>query len=103
MTETPGVWQRLWGRRVARTAMIVLGVVALAAMVGPALMPAGSGEVSGNQFSPPAMGHPFGTDLDGRDVLYRVLTGARVSLLVVMNLAVDLIYMGLDRRIRLYD
>jgi peptide/nickel transport system permease protein/oligopeptide transport system permease protein len=82
MAQAPGIWERLWRRRVARTALIVLAVVTLAAIVGPAVMPARSRELSGNQFSPPTPAHPFGTDLNGRDMLYRVLQGARVSLLV---------------------
>lgn len=94
MTETPGIWRRLWERRVARAALIVLAVMAVAAILGPAVMPAGSGEVSGNQFSPPTTAHPFGTDLDGRDVLYRVLEGARVSLLVGISGAVISFFVG---------
>jgi peptide/nickel transport system permease protein/oligopeptide transport system permease protein len=82
MTETPGIWKRLWSRRVARIAMLVLAAVTLAAIIGPALLPAGYGEVSANQFSPPTPTHPLGTDLNGRDLLCQVLQGARVSLLV---------------------
>jgi peptide/nickel transport system permease protein/oligopeptide transport system permease protein len=82
MIEQPGIWQRLWRRRVARTAIVILVAITVAAIVGPAMSPAGSGDVSGNQFSPPTWTHLCGTDLNGRDVLYRVLEGARVSLLV---------------------
>ena len=82
MTDTPGIWERLWRQPVARTALFILAAVTLAAIFGPMLMPAGAGDVSANQFSPPTWAHPFGTDLDGRDGLYRVLQGARVSLLV---------------------
>jgi peptide/nickel transport system permease protein/oligopeptide transport system permease protein len=92
--ERPGIWQRLWRRRVARTAITVLALVTLAAIVGPAVMPASSREVSGNQFSPPALAHPFGTDLNGRDVLYRVLQGARVSLLVGFSGALISLFVG---------
>jgi peptide/nickel transport system permease protein/oligopeptide transport system permease protein len=92
--ETPGIWERLWGRRVARTAMMVLAVMTLAAIVGPALMPASAGEVSGNQFSPPTAAHPFGTDLEGRDLLYRVMEGARVSLLVGFSGALISFFVG---------
>jgi len=94
MIETPGIWERLWRRRVARTALIVLAVVTVAAIAGPALMPAGAREVSGNQFSPPSLAHPFGTDLDGRDLLYRVLQGARVSLLVGISGALISFFVG---------
>lgn len=37
-----------------------------------------------DRFSPPGGGHVFGTDAYGRDVLSRVLWGARVSLLVAV-------------------
>jgi peptide/nickel transport system permease protein/oligopeptide transport system permease protein len=94
MNETPGIWERLWRRRVARTAIIALAVVTLAAIFGPAVMPEGSAEVSGNQFSPPTLAHLFGTDLDGRDVLYRVLEGARVSLLVGFSGALISFFVG---------
>jgi peptide/nickel transport system permease protein/oligopeptide transport system permease protein len=94
LTETPGIWERLWRRRVARTTLVVLAVVTVAAIIGPALMPAGYGDVSGNQFSPPTLTHLFGTDLDGRDVLYRVLEGARVSLLVGFSGALISFFVG---------
>lgn len=34
-----------------------------------------------NKFQPPSVEHPFGTDLLGRDILWRTLFGARISLL----------------------
>ena len=36
------------------------------------------------QWRPPSAAHPFGTDLYGRDVLSRVLYGARVSLVIAV-------------------
>jgi peptide/nickel transport system permease protein/oligopeptide transport system permease protein len=56
--------------------------VALGAVLGPLLAPAGAGEVTPNSFLHPSSQHLFGTDLNGRDLLYRVLLGARISLLV---------------------
>jgi oligopeptide transport system permease protein len=97
MTDTTGprnIWQRLWRRRVARTAMIVIVAMTLAAIVGPALMPAGYGQVSGAQFQPPDHAHLFGTDLNGRDLLYRVLEGARISLLVGISGALISFFVG---------
>jgi peptide/nickel transport system permease protein/oligopeptide transport system permease protein len=64
----------------AASALLLL--VVLAAIAGPLLLPAGHRELTGNQFAPPSWAHPFGTDLNGRDVLYRVMEGARVSLFV---------------------
>jgi oligopeptide transport system permease protein len=94
MIEAPGIWERLWRRRVARAAMAMLALMTLAAIFGPALMPASAGDVGPNQFRPPEWAHPFGTDLEGRDVLYRVLEGARVSLLVGFSGALISFFVG---------
>jgi len=94
IAQVPGIWQRLWRNRVARTALVILFVMTVAAILGPALMPANSAEVSSLQFSPPTMAHPFGTDLDGRDLLYRVLEGARISLLVGISGALISFFVG---------
>lgn len=71
-------WRRaaLWGP----AAVIV--AVTLLAVLGPALLPARLGDVSRDSFLPPGPGHWFGTDLNGRDLFYRVLLGAQISLLV---------------------
>ncbi|MEI6561936.1 MAG: ABC transporter permease [Verrucomicrobiota bacterium] len=61
---------------------MVLALVILAAIFGPMLLPDAAREVSANQFAAPTWAHPFGTDLHGQDMLYRVLSGARVSLAV---------------------
>jgi oligopeptide transport system permease protein len=60
----------------------VLVLVAVAAVIGPHFLPAAAANVSQNSFLPPSRLHPFGTDLNGRDLLYRVLLGAQISLLV---------------------
>jgi ABC-type dipeptide/oligopeptide/nickel transport system permease subunit len=78
--STPG--QRLWRSGTARLAAALLAAMTLAAFLGPMLMPATASELSALQFAPPSWAHPFGTDIHGQDLLYRVLTGARVSLVV---------------------
>ncbi len=60
----------------------VLFFIACAAVFGPALLPRAANEVSSHSFLPPSADHWFGTDLNGRDLFYRVLIGARISLLV---------------------
>jgi len=65
-----------------RLAMGFLVVLLFAAVFGPSLMPVAHRELSAGQFLPPSGAHWFGTDINGRDVLYRVLEGARVSLCV---------------------
>jgi oligopeptide transport system permease protein len=65
----------------AISTLIVLGM-AVAAVIGPVLLTAKSGEVTAQSFLPPSTEHVFGTDLNGRDLFFRVLLGARISLLV---------------------
>jgi oligopeptide transport system permease protein len=62
--------------------LLILILVAIAAVIGPKLLPAADANVSRESFLPPSGLHPFGTDLNGRDLLYRVLLGAQISLLV---------------------
>ncbi len=77
---TPG--QRLGRNPVARICALLLGLLALAAFIGPYFFPASYATPSALQYSHPSWAHPFGTDLNGRDLLLRVLMGARVSLIV---------------------
>ena len=62
--------------------LLVLVLVAVAAGIGPSVLPATDANVTQASFLPPSQIHPFGTDLNGRDLLYRVLLGAQISLLV---------------------
>ncbi|CAN5498266.1 ABC transporter permease subunit [soil metagenome] len=74
--------RRFWRSPVAVAALLVLVAVIFTAVIGPFLLPASYALPSSLYFEPPSQAHPFGTDLNGRDVLYRVLTGGRISLLV---------------------
>ncbi len=60
----------------------ILLVVSIGVIVGPLLLPVSYAEPGPLSFAPPSRQHPFGTDLNGRDLLYRVLAGGRISLLV---------------------
>jgi peptide/nickel transport system permease protein len=65
----------------AGTALSLL--IVLVALLAPFLAPdpadAGSATHPLNTLQPPSAGHPFGTDQVGRDVLSRLIYGARVS------------------------
>jgi len=90
----PGTTSRILRRPAARVCLGVLIVVALAAAVGPSLFPESYREPGPLQYAPPSLAHPFGTDLNGRDVLYRVLLGARISLIVGLAGAVISLFLG---------
>ena len=78
----PGTFRRFWKNPVAVVALTIFAFIILACALGPLFLPSSYAETSELSFAPPSLAHPFGTDLNGRDVLYRVLTGGRISLLV---------------------
>jgi peptide/nickel transport system permease protein len=79
-----------WRNPRGRVGAILLLVVAFSAVIGPSLLPdpLAQPDILGGSL-PPGPGHPFGTDQLSRDVLSRVVSGARVSLSVAL-LAVGL-------------
>lgn len=77
-------FRRLRHNKVALVAGICVLVVVLLALLAPVLAPYDPNEMNTAQrFAPPGTpGYPLGTDEFGRDVLSRIIYGARVSLLV---------------------
>jgi oligopeptide transport system permease protein len=61
---------------------LIVVAMSATALIGPILLGAKGGEVTSESFLPPSFEHIFGTDLNGRDLFFRVLLGARISLLV---------------------
>jgi peptide/nickel transport system permease protein len=83
---------------VTRLGLILLGVLAVAALGAP-LASAWLGHDPFtpdlfNRFAPPSADHPLGTDELGRDVLLRLLHGARVSLAVGLAAALAATLIG---------
>jgi peptide/nickel transport system permease protein len=74
-----------WRHPQGRAGALLLLIVAVTAVVGPWLLPdplAQPDILAGSL--PPGLGHPFGTDQLNRDILSRVVTGARISLSVAL-------------------
>ena len=100
--------RRLFQNRAALTGMIVLGLIALVAVLAPLLSPYAYNEVNYDliacapgwwpvEAACRAPGHIFGTDAVGRDLFVRVLFGARVSLAVglvatLVSLVIGVLY-----------
>src|SRR4051794_24412314 len=62
---------------------VIVGVALLAALVGPAITPFDpASQQLALRLAGPSASHPFGLDELGRDILARVLAGARISFLV---------------------
>ncbi|MDI1315118.1 ABC transporter permease [Prosthecobacter sp.] len=76
----PDGWQVLKRNRSALIALGFLAGLSLIAVVVPVLLPEELKLTSSNSFVPPSAAHFLGTDVNGQDMLYRLLSGARVSL-----------------------
>jgi peptide/nickel transport system permease protein len=77
------VWRRFRRNRLALVALIYLLIVHLVAVLAPSLrLPEPEAMDLLDQFARPSREHPLGTDETGRDVLARLLFGARTSLAV---------------------
>lgn len=73
---------RLLANRVARGGLVIIAVFTLMAVLSPVFLPYNP-QVDSDllaRLKAPSWAHPFGTDALGRDILMRILHGARVSL-----------------------
>ncbi len=93
MAEARG-WKSLRGNPVALGAMAILGMLIVASLAGPFLLPASYAQPGPLSYEAPSWQHPFGTDINGRDILYRVLSGGRISLLVGLCGAAVSLFIG---------
>jgi peptide/nickel transport system permease protein len=96
-------WRRLRKNRLAVAGLIWIIFVVLIAVTADLWVPQifgaptaiDSSTVSKQTLLPPSSAHPFGTDKLGRDILSRVVYGARVSLLVGVVAVAIMLILGL--------
>ncbi|MFT4063490.1 ABC transporter permease [Paraburkholderia sp.] len=82
-TRPDGLWRTLLGNRIAWIGLILLATVVLAAVFAPWISPHDPIQQDiAYRLDPPSAQHWLGTDSYGRDVLSRLIYGARISLLV---------------------
>jgi peptide/nickel transport system permease protein len=92
--------RRILRRPSSRVALFVLGVIVLVGLLAPLLAPynpLAQPDIVGLKDLPPSFAHPFGTDPYSRDVLSRVIYGARLSLMIgvlatIVSLTVGVAY-----------
>jgi oligopeptide transport system permease protein len=93
-------WRRLLKNKIAVFGMIVVILISLASLIGPSAIKYVTGNTydripsdsSLNKSFPPFRGpdgrfawtHPMGTDIAGRDLMARVLSGGQISLMVAL-------------------
>ncbi len=95
------VWRRLQNNKLALIGLFFILMISLAAIAGPYFSEysyAGQNLAEANQ--PPSSAHWFGTDNLGRDLMIRILYGARISLSIgiaasLINLSIGVIYGGI--------
>ena len=77
------IWRRFRRNRLALAGLFIVIVLCIVAAFADYVAPYSPVEVNLDiQFDPPSLQHLFGTDLYGRDLLSRVIYGARISLLI---------------------
>src|SRR5713226_4369914 len=75
--------RRLPGTALMKTGALIVLAMAVAAIVGPVLAPFDpAAQELPLRLAGPTLTHPFGLDELGRDILARVLAGARISFVV---------------------
>lgn len=74
------IWGSIRRQRLAMTGLVLILSFALVALIGPAVAPHGATEQFPKaRLQAPSRDYPFGTDEFGRDILSRLLYGARIS------------------------
>src|SRR5215467_4613350 len=88
--------------RLARTnPLAVIGIVLViffifCAVFAPWMAPLDPAQIDlPNRLSPPSAGHSFGTDELGRDILSRIIWGARISMFVGSSVVAGSLFLGL--------
>jgi len=87
--------RRFLRHRLAMAGLVVVVVFVLAAVFAPLLAPYDPNQTSWAMIrQPPSAAHWFGTDENGRDVLSRVIWGARASLMAGVLAVLGAVIMG---------
>jgi peptide/nickel transport system permease protein len=94
ITYAGEIWRRLLASNAARVGFVVIGLFILLGLFAPLISPYDPiGQELVQRLKGPSAAHLFGTDNLGRDVLSRVLFGARISLQVgVLAVALGLVF-----------
>jgi peptide/nickel transport system permease protein len=95
--EAPRFVRRLLRKKVAVACLLFVGLVLAVAIIAPLLLPDVATERAGDLAATnqgPSAEHLLGTDTLGRDVLSRLLVGARVSVIGVVEAMVTVLLLG---------
>lgn len=99
-TYLQDAWGRFKKNKLALISLVFLGIMILLAIFVPIISPYTYDGMSDDVNIMPCMAHLLGTDKFGRDILTRLMYGARISLMVgflaaILNLIIGVIYGGI--------
>ena len=90
-------WRELWRSKLAVFGLIVMIVLIVVGLLAPVIAPADPAAINiKDRFALPSLQHPFGTDNFGRDILSRVIYGARISLQVGVTSVIFALILGVS-------
>ena len=101
-TYAQDAWRRLKKNRMAMLGLFMIIAISAIAVLGPLLSSLSySDQNLSDANQPPSSAHWFGTDNLGRDLLIRVMYGARISLAIgivasLINLTLGVVYGGIS-------
>ena len=75
--------------------LIIVTALLTMALFAPVIAPYGANENAGVMLSPPSLAHPFGTNIQGRDLFSRVVLGSRNSLGIAVPAVLLAVAVGL--------
>jgi peptide/nickel transport system permease protein len=80
----------------AAVGVLLLAAFVVAALFAPVISPADPATIDLNhRLAPPGPGHWFGTDELGRDILSRIIYGARLSLIISVSVVACSLFVGI--------
>ena len=101
-TYLQDAWRRFKKNKLALAGLVFLVLITIAAIVIPMVSPyTYDGQDLANRNALPSLTHLMGTDRLGRDILVRVMYGARISLTIgfvaaFLNLIIGVVYGGIS-------
>ena len=91
----PSLIKRIWSNSASRAGLIIIAIIVLFAIAAPIISPQNPNLQDYDKIlKPPSFSNLLGTDQYGRDVLSRILYGARISLSVGIFAAIIALVLG---------
>ena len=75
--------------------LVIVAALLVTALFAPFIAPYGANENAGIMLGPPSLAHPFGTNIQGRDLFSRVVLGSRNSLGIAVPAVLLAVAVGL--------